>query len=68
MKKMTAPLVFALLLIAHVGFLVATEDAYTFRHDEVTPAAAQPKAPIFSTSYHPQSPALPLSEDLNNEL
>lgn len=37
MKKLTGPAILAAILITHVGLLVATEEAYTFRSEEYAP-------------------------------
>ena len=34
MKKLSGPFVLAAILAAHIGFVVATEESYTFRDDD----------------------------------
>lgn len=58
MKKLTGPAILAALLMGHIGFLVATEESYTFRTSEYPaphPGAEKSmiKTAAFNTSAKP---------------
>lgn len=55
MKKLTGPAILAAILMTHVGLLVATEEAYTFRSNEYIPRE-ETATPVTFTS-------LPAEED-----
>ncbi len=57
MKKLTGPAILAAVLLTHIGFLVATEESYTFRQDELPFIQEEKHQPTVTTvSFTHQAP------------
>lgn len=57
MKKLTGPAILAAVLLTHIGFLVATEESYTFRNNELPLTQVEAQKPTITTvSFANQTP------------